>query len=598
MSGWVYGPGGGTTSPGGADKDIQFNNNGSFSGSALLTTDGSGSLSASVHVSASTYYGDGSNLTGITASAVNVADGPEYSIQFRRDAPVTGEISGSVNFRTNATRDNVFLTGTLRLSASAADGQDIFVGSGTSRTIGVLEAGGADFFLVGHDAGTITLSASSGIEFVANSTNGVGSFGSPVIVYSDQDGNNPQIHLSASGHISGSGNISGSNFYLTSGKSIFFNGNTETAKIANNGNNLDLNSPGNIILNADTGIHTSNPAAALHVSSSTANDTLLRVDVLDSTKDALLFVTSSGLVGINTSAPSNASSGDTVLDVNGHISVGRSATGIIFNNTDTNTFIKLGGTAVGDEMSFVCGAKTMLKLDENGTDAVTLGSAASDVIHASGSLTASVGMRVSASVANGQDIFVGSGTDRTIGVLVDGSDDFFVMGHDAGAVTLSASNGVEFVGNPSGPGVGVFGCPVAVYSDQGGTTSVIKLEKSGDISGSGNFTAKGQVTIGVSDEKAANFNIRDFRTMIVDTRAAVVTGTLPGVTSHAIVGLTYTIKDSGGNAATNNVVIAASGSQKIDGAAQAKIQANFGALTVTAFSSSLAGFNWGIVSAT
>ena len=64
---WVFGPGGGSaTTPGGADKDIQFNNNGSFSGSALLTTDGSGSLSASVHVSASTYYGDGSNLTGIT----------------------------------------------------------------------------------------------------------------------------------------------------------------------------------------------------------------------------------------------------------------------------------------------------------------------------------------------------------------------------------------------------------------------------------------------------------------------------------------------------------------------------------------------------
>ena len=66
-------------------------------------------------------------------------------------------------------------------------------------------------------------------------------------------------------------------------------------------------------------------------------------------------------------------------------------------------------------------------------------------------ITASVGVSsslliVSASVANGQDIFVGSGTDRTIGVLVDGSDDFFLMGHDAGAITLSASNGIEFVG--------------------------------------------------------------------------------------------------------------------------------------------------------
>jgi len=96
---WVFGPGGGsTTTPGGADQDIQFNNNGSFSGSNLLTTDGSGSLSASTHVSASTFYGDGSNLTGVTASAVQVADGPQYSLQFRYDSPVSGDLSGSANF--------------------------------------------------------------------------------------------------------------------------------------------------------------------------------------------------------------------------------------------------------------------------------------------------------------------------------------------------------------------------------------------------------------------------------------------------------------------------------------------------------------------
>ncbi len=70
MSGWVYGPGGGTTTPGGEDTNIQFNNNGALSGSGKLITDGSGSLSASLHISASSFYGDGSNLTGITASAV------------------------------------------------------------------------------------------------------------------------------------------------------------------------------------------------------------------------------------------------------------------------------------------------------------------------------------------------------------------------------------------------------------------------------------------------------------------------------------------------------------------------------------------------
>ena len=55
----------------------------------------SGSMSASVNMSASAFYGDGANLTGITASAVQVADGPVGSLQFRVDTPVSGEISGS-----------------------------------------------------------------------------------------------------------------------------------------------------------------------------------------------------------------------------------------------------------------------------------------------------------------------------------------------------------------------------------------------------------------------------------------------------------------------------------------------------------------------
>ena len=52
-------------------------------------------MSASVNISASAFYGDGANLTGITASAVQVADGPVGSLQFRVDTPVSGEISGS-----------------------------------------------------------------------------------------------------------------------------------------------------------------------------------------------------------------------------------------------------------------------------------------------------------------------------------------------------------------------------------------------------------------------------------------------------------------------------------------------------------------------
>jgi hypothetical protein len=325
-------------------------------------------------------------------------------------------------------------------------------------------------------------------------------------------------------------------------------------------------------------------------------------------------------------------------------------------------------------------------------------------------------------VANGQDIFVGSGTDRTIGVLVDGSDNFFVMGNDGGAVTLSASNGVEFVGGTDG--VGSFGSDIKVYETQAGSTTKVSLSTSGIVSGSGQLqgasvavdgivtthrvqiddgsqlgtdsdtdmitlnnssdvtiasdlelrvgnltngrvatvgtnskltdhsnltfasnvlsvpaitasvgvmvtsSANGSINIGegisyifggngrldvfenefklnktnlyqgVFPEQTSNFDISDSQVFLVNTNAAVVTGTLPGVNSSDDFGVTYTIKDSGGNANTYNVVIAPSGSQKIDGGTSAKIQANYGAMTVVGISSSVNGFGWAIVSAT
>ena len=123
----------GTTTPGGSDTNIQFNNNGSFSGSALLTTDGSGSLSASVNISASAFYGDGTNLTGLTASAVNVADGPEFALQWRYDTPVSGEISGSSALTYLTSSKTLKLDG-ASLSSSANISASAFYGDGSNLT--------------------------------------------------------------------------------------------------------------------------------------------------------------------------------------------------------------------------------------------------------------------------------------------------------------------------------------------------------------------------------------------------------------------------------------------------------------------------------
>ncbi len=104
----------------------------------------SGSLSASVNISASAFYGDGSTLTGVTASAVEVADGPEYSLQFRRNAPVSGEISGSSALIFSSDLATLSLTGTLAalggVSASSNISASAFYGDGANLTN--LPAGG------------------------------------------------------------------------------------------------------------------------------------------------------------------------------------------------------------------------------------------------------------------------------------------------------------------------------------------------------------------------------------------------------------------------------------------------------------------------
>jgi len=172
--GWAYVSGSGAAgTPGGADTNIQFNNNGTLSGSSELITDGSGSLSASVHISASAFYGDGSNLTGLTASAVNVADGPEQAIQFRVDTPVSGEISGSSAL--------MFLTASNTLSGSNASfttvsasalsasgdtyvGNNLFVYNNSAQLWGGLDLNSVGITAAGPIADVTTLSASQNIS--------------------------------------------------------------------------------------------------------------------------------------------------------------------------------------------------------------------------------------------------------------------------------------------------------------------------------------------------------------------------------------------------------------------------------------------------
>jgi len=118
--GWAFVSGSGDYSAGGSDKQIQFNDGGILEGTSDLTWDGSKvhttNLSASSNISASAFYGDGANITNVTASAVSVADGPEMSVQFRYDSPIGKEISGSSNLMwITGSTDYLQVTGNVRV---------------------------------------------------------------------------------------------------------------------------------------------------------------------------------------------------------------------------------------------------------------------------------------------------------------------------------------------------------------------------------------------------------------------------------------------------------------------------------------------------
>ncbi len=211
--GWAYvsGSGAAATTPGGNTGDIQFNEGGAFSGSALLTTDRSGSLSASTYVSASTYYGDGSNLTGLTASAVNVADGPEQAIQFRIDTPVSGEISGSAAFMFMTASNTVKLDGAILSSSQNLSASGLYFGNGNNSYL---------------QESPTSVEFNTGLNMIINTGTGITLQNAIQIPGDGALSSSNYISASAfksTGEISGSGNLSTGGSLTVSG-STFLNG--------------------------------------------------------------------------------------------------------------------------------------------------------------------------------------------------------------------------------------------------------------------------------------------------------------------------------------------------------------------------------------
>jgi hypothetical protein len=627
---WVFGPGGGsTTTPGGADQDIQFNNNGSFSGSNLLTTDGSGSLSASTHVSASTFYGDGSNLTGVTASAVQVADGPQYSLQFRFDSPVSGDLSGSSDLLWDPATSDVLISGSVRLQ----DGEEFYgdlegailfpakvdeVGgigkgkvvyikglSGTTPTIGLAAC---------DDPATMPAFGLCAVSASNNANTQVATFGSLDGLnlnnispgHSFSEGDILYVNTGSGGTAGTFTNVkpTGSNNLVQNIGKVVHNGVSSNGQIkvggagrANDTPNLDK---GHIFVGNETdqaiqdstifvsasaervGINITVPTAALHVSASSVHhgeSARFEGEVVITSPEGKLAVqdtTNNYQVTLVPAAIPRVAFGTTSNETQY----------MVIDGGNTNRFITVNDFFIGTSSVYSQGLYYDVSEERIGINT----SAPTHDLTVNGDLSATDVYISSIPDVNRVLVSTTNGQITTHSPFTFASDVLFVP-------TITASVGIDTVEVQTET--------LEVSSSDNGSINIgegISYLQSGvdrfEIFENEFKFQNVKLYQGVSTENTSNFNIGDKQVFLVDTNSSVVTGTLPGVTSTDDVGITYTVKDSGGNAGTNDIVIEPSGSQTIDGASAAKIQTNYGAMTVVSFSSSVNGFGWGIVSAT
>jgi len=194
---FLYGDGSNLTnlpagSPAGSDTEIQFNDGGSAFGadpqftwnqtSNTLTV--TGDISASVNISGSSFYGDGSNLTNLPSAAISTYDNPNAT------SLITSVNGTTVQGEANLTFDGTTLSITGDVSGSGNISGSAFYGDGSNLTnLPAGNAAGLDTQIQFNDGGT---AFGGDAELTWNKTTDT---------------------LTVTGDISASVNISGSDFY-------------------------------------------------------------------------------------------------------------------------------------------------------------------------------------------------------------------------------------------------------------------------------------------------------------------------------------------------------------------------------------------------
>jgi hypothetical protein len=131
------------------------------------------------------------------------------------------------------------------------------------------------------------------------------------------------------------------------------------------------------------------------------------------------------------------------------------------------------------------------------------------------------------------------------------------------------------------------------YNKTSDTLSIAgALNLTGSLRASGSLIYSFSNTGSLGAGSYGNFTFGEQSFIGIDTRVNVYTGTLPSITVSNL-GKIYTVKDIGGNCAANSFVILPSSPNKIDGAAELKIQATSGSLTLVAgYDPTDAAYNW------
>ena len=130
---------------GGSSGEIDAEANLTFNGTMLQI---SGTVSASAAISASGFFGDGSNLTGLPSAAITTYENPAHN-RIVLGSTATNAISGAVGLD----YDGTILAVTGNISASAAISASSFFGDGSNLT-GIGGGGSMSTFIVSGNAGT------------------------------------------------------------------------------------------------------------------------------------------------------------------------------------------------------------------------------------------------------------------------------------------------------------------------------------------------------------------------------------------------------------------------------------------------------------